>query len=114
MGYQILAISPDVPAKLSESKGKIEMSYKLLSDSGMECSRAFGLAFKVDDKTLEAYKGYGIDLEVASGETHHLLPVPGVFIVGTDGVIDFSYVNPDYKVRIEPDVLLAAAKVSLK
>lgn len=26
----------------------------------------------------------------------------------------FTYVNPDYKVRIDPDVLLAAAKAVLK
>lgn len=111
MGYQILAITPDSVAQLGESKGKIEMSYQLLSDSKMEASQAFGLAYQVDDKTLERYKGYGIDLEAASGEKHHLLPVPAVFFVGTDGVIDFSYVNPDYRVRIEPEILLAAAKV---
>ena len=87
------------------------MSYQLLSDSKMEASQGFGLAFKVDDKTHEIYKGYGIDLEAASGEKHHLLPVPSVFLVGTDGIIDFSYVNPDYKVRIEPEILLAAAQV---
>jgi peroxiredoxin len=114
LGYQILAISPDRPEKLAESVAKHKLSYTVLSDHAMNAARAFGIAFRVDDQTLELYKGYGIDLEAASGETHHMLPVPAVFVVGTDGVIKFSYVNPDYKIRLEGDALLAAAKAALQ
>jgi len=109
-GYQILAISPDLPAKLAESVEKGELGYTLLSDSSMAAAQAFGIAFRVDDATLEKYKGYGIDLEAASGESHHLLPVPAVFIAGTDGTVKFAYANADYKIRLEPAALLAAAK----
>ena len=72
--------------------------------------RAFGLAFRVDDELNEKYLSYDIDLERASGEDHHVLPAPATYIIGTDGVINFAYINPDYKVRLHPDVLLAAAK----
>jgi peroxiredoxin len=114
LGYQVLAISPDQPTKLAESQEKIKPSYTLLSDRHMTAASAFGITFRVDDATLVKYRGYGINLETASGENHHLLPVPSVFIVGKDGKIGFTYVNPDYKVRIDPDVLLAAAKAVLK
>ncbi len=110
LGYRILAISPDRPEKLRGSVAEHGLTYTLLSDHAMTAARAFGIAFQVDDATLEKYKGYDIDLEEASGETHHLLPVPAVFIVGTDGLIRFSYANPDYKVRLSTDDLLAAAK----
>jgi peroxiredoxin len=90
------------------------MSYILLSDSSMETARAFGIAFEVDPPMLEKLASYNIDIEGASGQTHHLLPVPSVFLVGTDGIIDFVYANPDYKVRLEPEVLLAAAKAAIK
>jgi peroxiredoxin len=53
-------------------------------------------------------------IEAASGGKHHELPVPAVFLVATNGVIQFEYVNPDYTVRAHPDVLLAAAPVSRK
>ena len=115
LGYQIIAINPDHPAKLGEAIQKHKLSYLLLSDSKMIGARAFGIVFKVDEKTLERYKNqFGIDLEDASGEKHHLLPVPSVFVIGTDGVIKFEYVNPNYKVRINPDLLLAAAKTALE
>jgi peroxiredoxin len=110
LGYQILAISPDRPAKLVESVEKDKLSYTLLSDSSMTAAKAFGIAFRVDEATLKKYKGHGIDLEAASGEKHHLLPVPAVFIVGTDGRIKFVHADPDYKVRLEPEALLSAAK----
>ncbi len=114
LGYQVLAVSPDRPPNLEKSQKKLKTSYTLLSDHDMRLASAFGVAFHVDDATVKKYSGYGIDLEAASGEKHHLLPVPSVFIVGRDGLIGFTYVNPDYKVRIDPDVLLAAAKAVLK
>ena len=110
LGYQVLAISADRPAKVLVTREKFGFHYRLLSDSTMEAARAFGIAFKVDDGTLQKYQGYGIDLEAASGETHHLLPVPSVFIGGTDGVIRYAYSNPDYKVRVSPKEVLAAAE----
>ena len=69
----------------------------------------FSLAFRVNDEMVERYKTYDIDLEAASGESHHVLPVPSTFIIASDGMIRFQYTNPDYAVRLHPDVLLAAA-----
>jgi peroxiredoxin len=107
-GWQIVAVSPDRPAKLAESLAKHELNYSLLSDSDMAAARAFGVAFRLDDETVTKYQGYGIDLDDASGRDHHLLPVPAVFLLDAEGTIVFQYVNPNYAVRLHPDVLLAA------
>ncbi|MDF7808392.1 peroxiredoxin-like family protein [Pontiellaceae bacterium B12219] len=112
LGYQIIAISPDQPSELAKSAEGGHLSYTLLSDSKVEAATAFGLVFTVDDATIEKYKKYDIDLEASSGESHHMLPVPAVFIVGTDGVIDFAHADADYKKRIESEVLLNAAKAA--
>ena len=113
LGYRILAISPDLPENLKASVEKNSLGYVLLSDSKMEAAKAFGLAFRVDEKGYQRLSGFGIDLESASGEKHHLLPVPAVYLVGEDGIIQFQYVNPNYKVRLTPEVLLAAAKTDV-
>lgn len=109
-GYQILAVSPDRPEKLKESIRKHELDYTLLSDSPMNLTKAFGLAFKVDDKTVQRYEESGISLEESSGYDHHLLPVPAVYLINPDGLITFNYVNPNYQTRVNADVLKAAAK----
>ena len=112
MGFDIWFISIDQPSMLYESLEQPDIGYLVLSDARLEATRAFGIAFRVPDELVEKYRGYGIDLEAASGETHHVLPAPSTFIIRSDGVIGFQYTNPDYKVRLHPDVLLAAAKAA--
>jgi peroxiredoxin len=110
MGFDIWFISIDKPELLLESLDDPGIGYTIYSDSSLSATRGFGLAFRVDDELNEKYLSYDIDLEKASGETHHVLPAPATYIIGTDGIINFAYINPDYKVRLHPDVLLAAAK----
>jgi peroxiredoxin len=110
MGFDIWFISIDKPELLLESLADPDIGYTIYSDSSLEATRAFGLAFRVDDELNKRYLTYNIDLEKASGETHHVLPAPATYIIGSDGIINFAYINPDYKVRLHPDVLLAAAK----
>lgn len=114
LGYRIIGISPDRMEELAKSVEKNKLKYSLVSDAKAELMRAMGIAFKVDDKTQDQLKGYGINLSAAAGEDHGLLPVPSVFLVDRDGKISFSYVNPDYKVRLPASVVLAAAKASFK
>jgi hypothetical protein len=75
LGYRIIAVSPDRPEKIRETLEKKLLNYLLLSDRGMLGAKAFGIAFRLDDGLLEKYKGFGIDLEGASGESHHM-PIP--------------------------------------
>lgn len=114
MGFDIWFISIDKPEYLLESLDEPDIGYTVYSDSALSATRAFGLAFRVDDELNERYLGFGIDLEKASGETHHVLPAPATYIIGKDGLINFAYINPDYKVRLHPDVLLAAAKAYIE
>jgi peroxiredoxin len=111
LGFNIFGISPDKPSKLAESRGKHNFKYELLSDSLMTVTKAFGLAYKVPDDMVNSMKtSYGVDLEGDSGEKHHLLPVPAVYLVDEHGVFGFQYVNPDYTVRMDSQELLKIAR----
>ncbi len=118
MGFDVLFISPDKPenmiATLKDQELKKDISYTLLSDASMQVSQDFGIAFKVDDETVEKYKKWNLDLEKASGYDHHYLPAPTTYIVGKDGVIQFHYTNPNYSVRLDPELLVSAAKSYVK
>ena len=80
----------------------------------MTASKAFGIAYRVDEATLEALAQHGIDLQAASGHAHQLLPVPAVFVVPSNGMVQFEYINPDYSVRAHPELLIVAAKLARK
>lgn len=111
MGCQVLVISQDSPEALSKTAKKHKLkNFRFLSDSEMKASLAFGLAFSVDTKTVEIYKNYGIDLVGLYGRNEPLMTVPAVFLTDKSGKIVFEYVNPDYKIRLDPEVLKAAAK----
>ncbi|MBI5707627.1 MAG: AhpC/TSA family protein [Armatimonadetes bacterium] len=110
LGVQLVAISPDLPAGLKAAIEKDKVDYNLFSDGKAELIRKFGLAFKVDDATIERYKGFGVDLEKVSGESHHILPVPAVYVVDASGTIRYVHYQPDYKVRLSGAAVLEAAK----
>ncbi len=114
LGYRLFAISPDVAEQLRATVDKNELNYRLLSDRGMAASQAFGIAFR-DEELVRTYReSYGLDLEAYAGDDHHMLPVPAVFVLDTEGRIAFHYVNPDYMVRLPETVLLEAAKAALE
>ena len=107
-GYQIIALSPDRPAKIAEAIEESETAYSLYSDSSMEAAKAFGLAFQVDAASLEKRKGYANKLEQASGQNHHWLPVPAVYVIEQGGKIRYRYYNTNYRERLSSEALLEA------
>ncbi|MBI2498177.1 MAG: AhpC/TSA family protein, partial [Opitutae bacterium] len=114
LGCQIVALSPDEAAGLRQMAGKNHLNYRLFSDRAMQAASAFGVAFRVDDKTVKAYTGYGITLPPVPGEAGtHWLPVPAVYVIGRDGTVKFVHADPDYKVRLSAEAVVAAAKSAL-
>lgn len=105
-----MAISPDRPAKLSETIDANELTYTLLSDSTMAGARKLGIAVRFIDVKVVAYKLHGQDIEAASGSDHHQIPVPTVMMVDQNGIIRFSHTDPDHRHRIEPGEILRVAR----
>ncbi|RMF77341.1 MAG: hypothetical protein D6737_17965 [Chloroflexi bacterium] len=109
MGYQIFGISVDTPENSRDTAEKFNLQFPMLSDSKATLIKQMGLAWYVAGKD----DAYYAKLERASGETHHLLSAPATIIVNTDGMIMFEHINPNFKVRPKPEIVLAAAKASL-
>jgi peroxiredoxin len=105
-GYQLLAISPDKPEELAKSIDKHTLTYTLLSDSDGTAIKAFGLAFGAAPAQFALLEQY-------SGEKTHILPVPAVYILGTDGAIKFVHYDPDFKTRMDPAKILEQAKAAI-
>lgn len=110
LGYKIIAISMDKPENLSATIDKHSLKYELYSDSKANACEAFGIAFTVENDYVNKLKSYNIDLVASSGEKHHVLPVPSVFLTDNTGKIKFEFVNTNYKERISGKLLLEAAK----
>ena len=105
LGYQIVAISPDDFKNLQTTTEKNNAKYKLLSDPNGKFIQEIGIAFK----TSTMLKGY-ITTKGQKGETSAVMPVPTIIIVDKKGVIQFEYINPNYKERISGEMLLSVLK----
>jgi len=114
-GIDILFLSGDRPELLysslkRETREDIEgLGYTILSDANVDAARALGIAFRAADDTIERYEAGGIDIAGSSMKNAHALPVPAVFVIDTNGLITFSFVEPDYKIRLPAGRLLEAA-----
>lgn len=108
-GIGLVAISPESPASLRKTMEKETLPYRLLSDSEHHAMKAFRIAYAVDAETKKAYKDAGIDLAEISGNSKVALPMPSVFIIGTDKKITYAFWSPDYQMRLSGDEVLMAA-----
>jgi len=117
MGVDVLFLSGDRSELLyasleSQAQEDIaDLDYTILSDANAQAAIALGIAFRAGDRTIDYVNNKGDGYSASSMDRHGVLPVPAVFAIGKDGVIAYSYVNADYKVRLPADELLSAAKM---
>lgn len=113
LGYQVLFLSTDRPELLYSSL-KVKVNYHILSDASLAAARAFGVAYRLDDKTVKQMQAFGVDLDSTQGTGLHELPVPSVFIIDRSGIVRFRHFNPDFRVRLDAASVLAAAQGALR
>jgi len=114
-GIDVLFLSGDRPELLysslkQETQDDIDgLGYTILSDANVEAAIALGIAFKTPDSMATRFKENGMDIDGSSITKHQALPVPAVYVIDKDGMITYSFVEADYKVRLPADDLLTAA-----
>ena len=112
LGSDVLFLSGDRPDLLystlsRETQEDIEgLAYTILSDADAQAAMALGIAFKASQATIERRREKQQDIEGSSMLRHGVLPVPAVFAIGADGVIAFTFADPNYKVRLPAEDLL--------
>jgi len=116
MGVDVLFLSGDRAERLydslnNETRASIDaLDYTILSDADAQAALALGIAFKASDNVLSKRRNAaGDEFRGSSMARHGVLPVPAVFAIDTSGIITFAYANPDYRVRLSGDELIAAA-----
>jgi len=108
-GVALVAISPMVPDESLSIKEKNELAFPVLSDVGCAVADAFGLVFTVDRRIQEMYMTrLGNDLPKLNGDDTFRLPMAATYVIGADGRITYAYVEADYRVRADPEEVIAA------
>ena len=105
-GASLVAISPQTAANSRKSQRDNKLGFPILSDAKSEVANAFGVRFALQDYLIEVYKGFNNNLPVVNEDPAWVLPMPARFVIGTDGIIAYAEVNPDYTQRPDPSELL--------
>lgn len=98
-GGSVIAVTPETAENVKKTVGKTKSVFPVLEDQGMAIMKMYRVNFAVDEKTIEKYKGYGIDFNQANGANGANLPVPATYIIGMDGKITYVFFNTDYRKR---------------
>jgi peroxiredoxin len=105
-GASLVAISPQTAPNSRKSQRDNKLEFPILSDVRSEVADAFGIRFALPEYLVEVYKGFGNDLAIVNDDPSWVLPMPARYVIGTDGIIAYAEVNPDYTKRPDPSELL--------
>jgi len=109
-GATLVAISPELPDNSLSTAEKNALRFPVLSDVGNSVAAAFGLVYALPEELREALQSNGKALPALNGDESWELPVPAIFIVGTDRRVAFSFIEIDYRRRLAPEDLLIALR----
>src|SRR6201981_2981881 len=105
-GASLVAISPQTAPNSRKSVRQNKLSFPILSDVKGKIGAAFGLRFDLHDYLVELSKQLKNDLPTFNDGPSWTLPMPARYVIGQDGAILYSEVNPDYTHRPEPEDML--------
>ena len=98
-GAQLMTITAEKPDNIKKTIKKTKASFPILYDDGLKIMESYDVVFAVDQKTIDKYKGYGIDFNDANGKNGAYLPVPAVYVINKKGVIVYKYFDSNYTKR---------------
>ena len=101
-GANVVAISPQTPVNSRKSVRTNELGFPVLSDVNGQTGADFGLRFALPDYLIELYKNLKNDLPAFNNDPSWTLPMPARYVIGQDGIVLYSEVNPDYTRRPDP------------
>ena len=108
-GATLVALSPELPDKSLSTAEKNELTFEVLTDYNNEVAHQFNIAFTLNEELIDIYNDFH-KLENYNGVSTNELPVPATYVIGTDGVIKYAFVDVDYRKRAEPAEILEVLK----
>ncbi len=107
-GALLLAISPQTVHQNSLLIQQHPLPFPILSDTGSAVAAAFALTYTVPAYHQKHYRSILVNLPFINGDPSWQLPLPATYLLRPDGTIAFAQAYADFRVRPEPEDVLAA------
>lgn len=108
LGATLVAVSPQVPDRLSEIRQRHGLTFKVASDVGNRLGRRFGILYIADEASQASQRAKGAFIGETTGTGTWELPQPAVVVIDRDRVVRFADVSPDWLVRTEAGPIIDA------
>ena len=112
-GATLVAISPQKVQHNAFTADQHELSFPVLSDSGNQVAKQFGIAYRIPGEQEQLYRRSFVNLPHLNGDESWELPLAATFIIASDGTIKLSFVQADYRERAEPANVLSSVHAQL-
>lgn len=101
-GAQLVAVSPELADSALTWQEKNELEFIVLSDVGNKVAREYGVVYRIP-KGIEAgyVAGAPTDLTRYNGDDSLELPLAVTYVIGTDGTVEYAFVDADHRKRAE-------------
>ena len=115
-GALLVAISPQTTRQNDFALQQHGINYPLLSDPGATVAEKFGIAYTIPPEHRRYFQSILVNIPFNNaGLSYHnateaswRLPLAAVFVIDRTSTIKFSEAHADFRVRPEPDDVLAA------
>ena len=103
-GARLVTISPELDGRAGAIAARAGALG--LCDVDLGLCLALGLAIALPPELVADYARGGDDLVALTGGSGRLLPIPATFLLDRAGIVRFAFVDPDFRRRAEPAVVL--------
>lgn len=114
-GAQLVALTPELPDKTLTTSEKNKLEFEVLTDLSHKVAKEYGITFELTPKVRELYKQF-FDLTEFNGVDagDSTLPLAATYVIDTDGMVKWAFLDADYRKRAEPDDIVQALKTLKK
>ncbi|MEL0644896.1 peroxiredoxin-like family protein [Olleya sp. Ti.3.14] len=108
-GATLMALTPELPDNSLSTSEKNNLKFTVLSDLENTIGKAYGVVYTLTDDVATIYNA-GFGLNKVNGDTSNSLPLAATYVIGTNGIITYAFLDADYTQRAEPSEILSALK----
>ncbi len=106
-GASLLALTPELPDKSLSTSEKHNLEFEVLSDVGNTVAKEYGVVFQLMKEVADVYQK-GFDLHSYNGDESNELPLAATYVIDKNGIIQYAFLDADYRKRAEPDAIISA------
>lgn len=108
-GALMVAVGPQIQRQSDFMASQHGLPFPVLTDPDNTVAEKFGLVYTVPEYHRAYYLSILVNIPFVNGDKSWRLPIPATYVIAPSGRVVFAEAHADFRVRPEPEDVLAAA-----